>query len=240
MVNRRLKKRVQKKVQEIILVCGGCYYINKSLGRLYLGFPGGSESKESTCNAGRPGFNPWVGKIPWRRKWHPTPVFFPGEPHGQSSLLQSIGSQRVKHNWVTEHNHKSLSIQIQWETHTEGLFSSFYQVFTFFPVIRCCFITILFLLCIFRRKHWKIKITFHIRIWYLLVFCTSGQCTERNKWALPNCLSANLLIILLNQWFHSTWVENLVTLIGTRHTENQTFLSAFIPINGTLIPATPN
>ena len=28
---------------------------------------------------GRPGFNPWVGKIPWRRAWHPTPGFFPGE-----------------------------------------------------------------------------------------------------------------------------------------------------------------
>ena len=35
---------------------------------------------------GRPGFNPWVGKIPWRRKWQPTPVFLPGESHGQRSL----------------------------------------------------------------------------------------------------------------------------------------------------------
>ena len=32
------------------------------------------------------GFDPWVGKIPWRRKWQPTPVFFPGELHGQKSL----------------------------------------------------------------------------------------------------------------------------------------------------------
>ena len=31
-------------------------------------------------------FNPWVGKIPWRRKWWPTPVFWPGESHGQRSL----------------------------------------------------------------------------------------------------------------------------------------------------------
>ena len=31
---------------------------------------------------GRPGFNPWVGKIPWRRGWLPTPVFYPGESHG--------------------------------------------------------------------------------------------------------------------------------------------------------------
>ena len=32
-------------------------------------------------------FNPWVGKIPWRREWKPTPVFLPGEFHGQRSLL---------------------------------------------------------------------------------------------------------------------------------------------------------
>jgi len=31
-------------------------------------------------------FSPWVGMIPWRRTWQPTPVFLPGEPHGQRSL----------------------------------------------------------------------------------------------------------------------------------------------------------
>ena len=43
---------------------------------------------------GRPRFDPWVGKIPWRREWQPTPVFLPGEFHGQRSLvgLQSMGS----------------------------------------------------------------------------------------------------------------------------------------------------
>ena len=35
---------------------------------------------------GRPGFDPWVGKIPWRRAWQPTPVFWVGEFHGQRSL----------------------------------------------------------------------------------------------------------------------------------------------------------
>ena len=34
----------------------------------------------------RPGFNPWVGKIPWRRKRQPTPVFLPGKSHEQRSL----------------------------------------------------------------------------------------------------------------------------------------------------------
>ena len=33
------------------------------------------------------GFDPWVGKIPWRRKWQPTPVSLPGKSHGQRSLV---------------------------------------------------------------------------------------------------------------------------------------------------------
>ena len=35
----------------------------------------------------RPGLHPWVDKIPWRREWLPTPVFLPGEPQGQKSLM---------------------------------------------------------------------------------------------------------------------------------------------------------
>ena len=42
--------------------------------------------RESACNKEGPGFHPWVPKIPWRREWQPTPVFLPGESHGQTSL----------------------------------------------------------------------------------------------------------------------------------------------------------
>ena len=56
-----------------------------------MGFPGGSDGKESACNVRR--FNPWVGKIPWRREWLPTLVFLLGEPHGQRSLA----------GWATGH-----------------------------------------------------------------------------------------------------------------------------------------
>ena len=49
-------------------------------------FPGGSNGKESAWNARDLRFNPWVGKIPWRREWQPTPVFLPGEFRGQRSL----------------------------------------------------------------------------------------------------------------------------------------------------------
>ena len=46
--------------------------------------------KNPPANAGdvkRGRLNPWVGKIPWRRAWQPTPVFLPGESHGQRSLV---------------------------------------------------------------------------------------------------------------------------------------------------------
>ena len=48
-------------------------------------FPRGSDCKVSQC--GRLGFDPWVGKILWRRKWQPTLVFLLGEPHGLRSLV---------------------------------------------------------------------------------------------------------------------------------------------------------
>ena len=43
--------------------------------------------RQSTClQCGKPRFDPWVGKMPWKRKWQPTPVFLPGESHGCRSL----------------------------------------------------------------------------------------------------------------------------------------------------------
>ena len=46
-----------------------------------------AQCKESTCQCRRCGFDPWVAKVLWRRKWKPTPVFLPGESHGQRSLV---------------------------------------------------------------------------------------------------------------------------------------------------------
>ena len=58
--------------------------------------------KNSPASAGdmRRGFNPWVRKIPWRKAWLPTPVFLPGESHGQSSLAgHSPWHRRVRQCW---------------------------------------------------------------------------------------------------------------------------------------------
>jgi len=67
---------------------------------LPLGFPSDANGKESACQCRRhkrPEFNIWVGKIPWRRAWQPTPVFLPGETHRQEEPggLQSIESQTL-------------------------------------------------------------------------------------------------------------------------------------------------
>jgi len=53
-------------------------------------FPGGTNGKEPTSQCRRHerhGFDSWAGNIPWRRAWELTPVFFPGESHGQRSLV---------------------------------------------------------------------------------------------------------------------------------------------------------
>ena len=62
--------------------------------------------KKSACQWRRCGSSPWVGKIPWRRKWQPTPVFLPGKPHGQRSLAgySSWGCKKARHNSATKQN----------------------------------------------------------------------------------------------------------------------------------------
>ena len=60
------------------------------------GFSGGAGGKEPTCQCRRHerlGFRPWVRKIPWRREWQPTPVFYLENPNGQRSLATIV--QRV-------------------------------------------------------------------------------------------------------------------------------------------------
>ena len=55
-----------------------------------MSFPGGASGKEPACQCRRHKrhrFDPWVGKTPLKRAWQPTPVFLPGESHGQRSLV---------------------------------------------------------------------------------------------------------------------------------------------------------
>ena len=78
-------------------------------------FPGGGVVKNPPATAGdtRQTLHPWVGKIPWSRKWQTTPVFLPGKFHGEkeSGRLQLIGSLRVGRDWATKHTHMGSSSQ---------------------------------------------------------------------------------------------------------------------------------
>ena len=75
-----------------------------------MGFPGGASGKESACQCRRRKrcrFNPWVGKIAWRREWQPTPVFLPPESQGPNSLASYSpqGCKELDMTEVTLHAH---------------------------------------------------------------------------------------------------------------------------------------
>ena len=75
---------------------------------LLIDFPGGASGKESVCQCRRRKrcrFDPWVGKIPWRRAWQPTLVSLPRESHGQRSLVgySPWGRKESGMNEATEH-----------------------------------------------------------------------------------------------------------------------------------------
>ena len=57
----------------------------------------------SACQCRRCGFDPWVGKMPWKRKWQPTPIFLPGKPHVQRRLVDYSpwGSQNSQ-TWLRD------------------------------------------------------------------------------------------------------------------------------------------
>ena len=74
-----------------------------------MGFLGDASGKESACQCRghkRCGFNPWVGKILWRRKWQLTSVFLPGESHGQRSLVgySPLGDKESGRTEVAQHD----------------------------------------------------------------------------------------------------------------------------------------
>ena len=80
-------------------------FLKEFLVQKFLGLPWWLNGKESACQCRRHGFNPWVGKIPWKRKWQPTWVFLPGKSHGQRSLVgySPWGHKKVRHDLATKH-----------------------------------------------------------------------------------------------------------------------------------------
>ena len=80
-----------------------------------LGLPCRLSRKASFCQCRRLGFDPCVGKISWRRKWQPTPVFLPGKSQGQRSLAGYSPRGRNKSDvtqGLNNSNNKFFSIKL--------------------------------------------------------------------------------------------------------------------------------
>ena len=73
------------------------------------GFPGPASGKEPACQCRRlkrKGFGPWVGKMPWRRAWQPTPVFLPGESMGREAwraTVHRVAKSRTRLKRLSKH-----------------------------------------------------------------------------------------------------------------------------------------
>ena len=114
------------------------FILHLRLTRLCLRLHWWLSGEESACHYRRRGLDPWVRKIPWRRKWQPTPVFLPGECHGQRSLAgySPQGCKRIGYV-VTKQQQQHLSLVpalcegvisselYSWDVHSCGLHWSF-------------------------------------------------------------------------------------------------------------------
>ena len=76
------------------------------------GLPWWLSGKEVVYQRNRHGFDAWVRKVPWKRKWQPTPVFLPGKFHEQRSLAgySPWGHKRVRHDLATKQQQQSFNI----------------------------------------------------------------------------------------------------------------------------------
>ena len=84
-----------------------------------MGFPGAPSGKEYACQCKRHkrgSFDPWVGKIPCRRKWQSTPVFLPGESHGQRNLAGYSPGGHKKSDTTGQLSTVQSSIGPDWRT----------------------------------------------------------------------------------------------------------------------------
>ena len=90
----------------------------RHLGTVWVDLTVGSDGKKSCLEFRSPGFNPWVGKMPWRRKWQPAPVFLPEEFHGQRCLVVYTPwgcheSHTIEQRTPPQHKHRLHAEQLE-------------------------------------------------------------------------------------------------------------------------------
>ena len=108
-------------IGKLVLWSGLCDEVTFRLRSEDQGLPWWLSGKEPSCQCRRCGFDPWVRKIPWRRKWQPTAVFFPGKSHGQRSLAgySPWGHKELDTTWWINNNWRPSTSQLLRD-HGEG------------------------------------------------------------------------------------------------------------------------
>ena len=94
-----------------LLFSYSCYQVSVCKETPLTVLPRWCSGKGLACQCRRRGFNPWVQKVPWSRKWQPAPVFLPGKSHGQRSLVatvQRVTKSQTRLNMQVQINHYNL------------------------------------------------------------------------------------------------------------------------------------
>ena len=133
--------------------------------------PGGTSGKEhaSQCRRlKRSRFDPWVGKMPWRRAWQPTPIFLPGESHGQRSLVgySAWGHEQSDRTEVTAHIAHISYITLIWHNMLYFWKEKHFKPTEYFEAIICCY----YILPNFKMKSNSIKNRFVFTLIHCFAF----------------------------------------------------------------------
>ena len=129
------------------------------------GLPWWLSSKETACHyrrLKRCRFDPWVRKIPWSRKWQPTPVFLPGKFHGQKS---PGGYSPRDHKESNTTEHAPLPLSNRWQTATNWI-----------KFLLALSISLIYFL--------GFKFVLRQETWFKFVFCITfcNKYNSHNKW----------------------------------------------------------
>ena len=207
------------------------------------GLPRYLRGKESACQGGRPGFNPWVGKVPWRRKWQSTPVSLPGKSHGQRNL---VGNSPRGHKesdtteWLSTHT----CVRIPTCAHTYTLHKRYMNTFIWWNVqiekskcskvkAKLAFLSSLpgrhvfswaILLCIYVRANMQWDGVLNLFIYThgsdrILLYFTIWWSSCKNTQPIF-CTLLHRRPLCVNSMFHSPYHSTTVKLSGLRLKSN--------------------
>ena len=98
----------KQNIYRIVKFCSFYFFIHPFSKRHYYVSFSIAQMEKNLPAMQRPWFDPWIGKILWRREWLPTPIFLPGQSHGQRSLVGYSPWGREESDMTEQHTHSVL------------------------------------------------------------------------------------------------------------------------------------